>query len=193
MPPWNLTCRTLRPTYRLTIGLPGRSNALAIAQRLGLPETIIAAARSEINPQDLRADQLIGDIHRQRNQAHKEREKAERARSEARRLERELAEKMEKIEEERQAVLEKARDEGELEIAVLKTQLKTLKQELKKPASRWRPSRKSKRRLRLSRSRSKSQSPAGRGGMCVVPPHASPSAPWRQGRRSSCPAWDRRA
>ncbi|MGD0611892.1 MAG: Smr/MutS family protein [Anaerolineales bacterium] len=124
--------RTLRPTYRLTIGLPGRSNALAIAQRLGLPETIIAAARSEINPQDLRADQLIGDIHRQRNQAHKEREKAERARSEARRLERELAEKMEKIEEERQAVLEKAREEGELEIAVLKTQLKTLKQELKK-------------------------------------------------------------
>jgi len=123
---------TLRPTYRLTIGLPGRSNALAIAQRLGLPEAIVAAARKEINPEDLRADRLIGDIHRQRNQAHKEREKAERARSEARHLERELAEKMDQIEEERQAVLEKARAEGELEIAVLKAQLKTLKQELKK-------------------------------------------------------------
>jgi DNA mismatch repair protein MutS2 len=124
--------RTLRPTYRLTIGLPGRSNALAIAQRLGLPEAIIAAARSAINPQDLRADRLLGDINRQRNQAHKERAKAEKARSEARRLEHELAERMEKIEDERIAVLEKARAEGELEIAVLKAQLKTLKQELKK-------------------------------------------------------------
>ena len=52
--------QTLRPTYQLTIGLPGRSNALAIAQRLGLPQEIIEAARSEINPDDLRADKLLG-------------------------------------------------------------------------------------------------------------------------------------
>ena len=80
--------QTLRPTYKLTIGLPGRSNALAIAQRLGLPQEVIEAAKSEINPDDLRADKLIGDIHRQRKIAFKESEKAERARSEARRLER---------------------------------------------------------------------------------------------------------
>ncbi|MDP2975805.1 MAG: hypothetical protein Q8N45_06275, partial [Anaerolineales bacterium] len=124
--------RTLRPTYHLTIGLPGRSNALAIAQRLGLPEAVVAAARSEINPDDLRADKLLGDIHRQRKIAFKESEKAERARSEAHRLERELAERLEKIEEERQAVLEQARAEGELEIEILKAQLETLKEELKK-------------------------------------------------------------
>ncbi len=124
--------QTLRPTYRLTIGLPGRSNALAIAGRLGLPQEVIAAARSEINPADLRADKLIGDIHRQRKIAFKESEKAERSRAEARRLERELAGRLEKIEEERQAVLAKARAEGELEIAVLQTQIEKLKKELKK-------------------------------------------------------------
>jgi DNA mismatch repair protein MutS2 len=124
--------QTLRPTYHLTIGLPGRSNALAIAQRLGLPEAIVAAARSEINPDDLRADKLLGDIHRQRKIAFKESEKAERARSEARRLERELAGRLEKIEEERQSVLEQTRAEGELEVEILKAQLKTLKEELKK-------------------------------------------------------------
>ena len=124
--------RTLRPTYHLTIGLPGRSNALAIAQRLGLPEAVIAAARSEINPDELRADKLLGDIHRQRKLAFKESEKAERARAEARRLERELAEKLDKIEEERQSVLEQARAEGELEVEILKVQLETLKAELKK-------------------------------------------------------------
>jgi DNA mismatch repair protein MutS2 len=124
--------QTLRPTFILTIGLPGRSNALAIAQRLGLPQEIIDTARSEINPDDLRADKLIGDIHRQRKIAFKESEKAERARSEARRLERDLAERLEKIDEERQKVLEQARAEGELEIDVLKEQLKSLKAELRK-------------------------------------------------------------
>ncbi len=124
--------QTLRPTYKLTLGLPGRSNALAIAQRLGMPQEIVEAARSEINPDDLRADKLIGDIHRQRKIAFKESEKAGRARSEARRLERDLAERLEKIGEERQKVLEQARAEGELEIEVLKTQLKMLKDELKK-------------------------------------------------------------
>ena len=124
--------QTLRPTYKLTLGLPGRSNALAIAQRLGLPQEIIEAARREINPDDLRADKLIGDIHRQRKIAFKESEKAERSRSEARRLERDLAERLEKIGEERQKVLEQARAEGELEVELLKTQLKMLKDELKK-------------------------------------------------------------
>jgi DNA mismatch repair protein MutS2 len=124
--------QTLRPTYHLVIGLPGRSNALAIAQRLGLPEAVVAAARSAINPADLRADKLLGDIHRQRKLAFKESEKAERARSEARRLERELATRLDKIEEERQKVLEQARAEGELEVELLKAQLEMLRKELKK-------------------------------------------------------------
>jgi DNA mismatch repair protein MutS2 len=123
--------QTLRPTFKLTIGLPGRSNALAIAQRLGLPQEIIEAAKSEINPDELRADKLIGDIHRQRKIAFKESEKAGKARSEARRLEHDLADRLEKIEDERQKILEQARAEGELEVEVFKAQLKLLKAELK--------------------------------------------------------------
>ena len=56
--------KTLRPTFKLTLGLPGRSNALLIAQKLGLPQSIIDSARAEINPLDLRADKLLDDIRK---------------------------------------------------------------------------------------------------------------------------------
>ena len=124
--------QTLRPTYKLTIGIPGRSNALAIAQRLGLPEEIVAAARSEVNPEELRADKLIDDIHRQRKVAFKESQKAEKARAEVHKLRRELAERLEKIEEERRDVLAQARAEGELEVEVLKRNMQSLRAQLEK-------------------------------------------------------------
>ncbi len=72
--------KTLRPTYRLTIGLPGRSNALLIAQRLGLSPQIIESARAEINPENLRADKLLDDIRKERNRTARERQKLEKAR-----------------------------------------------------------------------------------------------------------------
>jgi DNA mismatch repair protein MutS2 len=124
--------RTLRPTYQLTIGLPGRSNAIAIAQRLGLPDSILEAARSEVNPESLRADNMLDDIKRQRNLAHKERQKAEKARAEAHKLRRELDERLEKIEDERREVLAKARAEGELEVEILKRNLESLKRQMNK-------------------------------------------------------------
>jgi DNA mismatch repair protein MutS2 len=124
--------RTLRPTYQLTIGLPGRSNAIAIAQRLGLPDSILEAARSEVNPESLRADNMLDDIKRQRNLAHKERQKAEKARAEAHKLRRELDERLEKIEDERREVLAQARAEGELEVEILKRNLESLKRQMNK-------------------------------------------------------------
>ncbi len=60
---------TLSPTYRLALGLPGRSNALAIAQRLGLPDEVISAARQMLAPEELEADRLLGDIHKERQAA----------------------------------------------------------------------------------------------------------------------------
>jgi len=124
--------QTLRPTYKLTIGIPGRSNALAIAQRLGLPEAIVADARSEVNPDELRADKLIDDIHRQRKIAFKESEKAEKARAEVHKQRRELNERLEKIEDERREVLAQARAEGELEVEVIKRSIQSLRSQLKK-------------------------------------------------------------
>jgi len=124
--------KTLRPTYKLTIGLPGRSNALAIATRLGLPQEIIADAKKEINPLDLRADKMLDDIRRQRNQTSREREKAEKAKQRADATRLDLEKRLEHIEEERRQVLEKARAEGELEVAILQQQIDSLKEQLKK-------------------------------------------------------------
>ena len=104
---------TLRPTYHLMIGLPGRSNALAISERLGLPAEIIEDARTMIDPAELKAEDLLNEIQRQNRVARKERQKAERSRMNARKAERKLNERLEKIEDERLAVLEKARQEAE--------------------------------------------------------------------------------
>ncbi len=124
--------RTLRPTYHLTIGLPGRSNALAIAQRLGLDPQLVAAAKSEINPDDLRADKLLDDIRKERNRTSREREKLEKSRGRLEAQTRELEKRLEKIEDERREVLAKARAEGELEVAVLKQNIESLRHQLKK-------------------------------------------------------------
>ncbi|HRQ24315.1 MAG TPA: Smr/MutS family protein, partial [Anaerolineales bacterium] len=124
--------KTLRPTFKLTIGLPGRSNALAIAQRLGLPQSIIESARAEINPLDLRADKLLDDIRKERNRTSREREKLEKARAKLEAQTRELESRLEKIEDERRETLAKARAEGELEVAVLKRNIDSLKSQLKK-------------------------------------------------------------
>ncbi len=124
--------KTLRPTYHLTIGLPGRSNALLIAQRLGLPQTIIESAKSEINPEDLRADKLLDDIRKERNRSARERQKLEKARDRLEAQTQELDKRLEKIEDERREVLAKARAEGELEVAVLKNNIESLKSQLKK-------------------------------------------------------------
>ena len=99
---------TLQPSYHLTIGLPGRSNALAIAGRLGMPEAIIQAARSEINPTELRAEDLLDEIHHQRDLSRQARAAAEKARQESESLRSELLERLDEIEDERRAILEKS-------------------------------------------------------------------------------------
>jgi DNA mismatch repair protein MutS2 len=115
---------TLRPTYHLTIGLPGRSNALAIAQRLGMPEQIIELAKSDLNPTDLRADDLLDDIHSQRERTRQARSAAEKARSEAEKSRDELSRRLEKIEDERRSVLEKAHLEAEAQIQELQEEVR---------------------------------------------------------------------
>jgi DNA mismatch repair protein MutS2 len=121
---------TLRPTFHLTIGLPGRSNALAIAQRLGLPEPIIVAARAEISPDDLRAEDLLNEIHHQRNQSRQARQQAEQARNEAETLRLELITRLEKIEDERQKVLDAARAEAASQLEALQAELASVRRTL---------------------------------------------------------------
>lgn len=123
---------TLRPTYRLTIGLPGRSNALSIASRLGLPDEIIQDAKQGINPENLKADKLLDDIRRERNKASKEREKVTKTRQKNEALNNDLATRLEKIEDERLETINKAKAEAELELEILKRNIGRLRAEMKK-------------------------------------------------------------
>jgi DNA mismatch repair protein MutS2 len=121
---------TLQPTFHLTIGLPGRSNALAIAQRLGMPDPIINSARSELSPADLRAEDLLDEIHRQRDLSRKARSAAEKAHHDAEMMRAELAARLEKIEDERMQVLEKAHQQAEEQLEEVQDELRELRRQL---------------------------------------------------------------
>ncbi len=123
---------SLQPTYHLTIGLPGRSNALAIAERLGLPDEIVTAARQEIDPDELRADDLLDEIYRQRDISREARQRADDAKREAEELRAELAERLEAIEDERREVLEDARQEAEDEVKAVRDEIRDLRKELRR-------------------------------------------------------------
>ena len=108
---------TLAPTYRITIGLPGSSNALAIAERLGLPRDIVDVARGSIEPERAHAESLLAEIQRERSAAEDARRAELLARKEAEAIRLGLEEKLDAIEEEREEILAHARIEAEEELA----------------------------------------------------------------------------
>ncbi len=122
--------RTLKPTYHLLIGLPGRSNALAICERLGLNKEIVEEARNRVDPNELHAEDLLDEIHRQNKIARRERRSAEKARKRARDKEKELDLKLEKIEDQRLEILEKARKKAEDNAEALQEEIRLLRKEL---------------------------------------------------------------
>jgi len=119
--------KTLRPTYRLSIGLPGRSNALLIAEKLGLPAEILEDARETIDPEVQDTGALLDEIHRQQEAARKARSQADRLRSLAENDERKLRKQLEEIEAEKEKILSEAHSETEEEIKELKTELAKLR------------------------------------------------------------------
>ncbi len=121
---------TLQPTYHLTIGLPGRSNALAIASRLGLPDEVVDTARSLVTPEEVEAETLLNDIHQERERARAANEAASQARAEAEAQRSELADRLASIEDERLERLEAARLEAVSEVAQVRLELERLRKEL---------------------------------------------------------------
>lgn len=122
--------QTLKPTYHLLLGLPGRSNALSIAERLGLPESIISLARGTIHPDELRSEDLLDEIYRQRSAAREAREAAESAQKQATALEKEWRVKAEQIELEREKYLDSARIKAEDELYELKREIEEIRKEM---------------------------------------------------------------
>ena len=124
--------KALAPTYHLTIGLPGRSNALAIAKRLGLNEDVIALARQSLAPSDLAAEDLLDEIHRERDRSREARKSAELAQKTAAAHRIELAERLENLEDERLAILDEARKKSAAQIQKMRDELAELRAQLAK-------------------------------------------------------------
>jgi DNA mismatch repair protein MutS2 len=115
---------TLAPTYRLDIGLPGKSNALAIAGRLGLDSAVLADARGMLDSGQIQVENLVAGLQAERRRADEILTEAENERQSARRLREDLVERLRRIEDERREILRKARRDAEVELADLRAQLR---------------------------------------------------------------------
>jgi len=118
---------TLRPTYVLTIGLPGRSNAFAIASRLGLTQDVIDEAQQWVTPETAEADKLLDDIRVAREAAQAANASAQTTQREAEHRDRELAERLASIEEARREVLNEAREQARQELDAVRKELRHLR------------------------------------------------------------------
>ncbi|MEY8391305.1 endonuclease MutS2 [Lachnospiraceae bacterium 45-W7] len=103
---------TLSPTYRLLIGIPGKSNAFAISGKLGLPEDIIADAKNHMSEQDESFEDLISDLETRRISIEKERLEARQYRQETEALKRKLLEKQERLDSQREKIIRQANEEA---------------------------------------------------------------------------------
>jgi DNA mismatch repair protein MutS2 len=120
---------TLAPTYNLTIGVPGRSNALAIARRLGMPDEIIDQASSYVDPEEVRADTLLEDIRTKQTQSEEALARAAETEAEIRQLRRMISRELREAEEARQTAREEALAEAEAELAEARQLLKRLQRD----------------------------------------------------------------
>lgn len=123
---------TLRPTYELRIGLPGRSNALAIARRLGLPRPIVDTAESHVQPESLAADALLDEIRSAREAARAAQQQAEALQRMAAAHEADLRARLARIEEARRMVLNEARQQAQEELEALQAEIAHMRSRLGK-------------------------------------------------------------
>lgn len=132
--------QTLQPTYRLLMGAPGRSNALAIAERLGMPAAVLARARTHTAPDSADVEGLLSDLQQQRDNLEAAQRAAQTARAEAEAIHADLAEQRDQIDAERDRILTKAEQVMEDELSQLRRALREANREITRAASRRRSS-----------------------------------------------------
>ena len=103
---------SLRPTYRLLIGIPGKSNAFAISGKLGLPDYIIEDAKTRLSEQDVSFEDLISDLETSKRTIEKEQEEIAAYKKEIEALKSQAQQKQERIEEQRERILAEAREKA---------------------------------------------------------------------------------
>ncbi len=103
---------SLRPTYRLLIGIPGKSNAFAISSKLGLPDYIIEDAKLRLTETDLSFEDLLTDLESNKRTIEKEREEIAAYKREIERLKSQTRQKQEKLEEQRERILKEANEKA---------------------------------------------------------------------------------
>ena len=119
--------KTLRPLYKLTIGLPGRSNAFAIAQRLGMPQEILDAAQGHTAQDQMRSEDMLTRIAQLQRQTEAARDGARRAERAAEKNADSLRHRLKGIDEERRTLLERAREDALREVENLRGEVRSLR------------------------------------------------------------------
>lgn len=111
---------TLQPTYRLLLGIPGRSNGIEIAQRLGIDTAVIDEARSLVSDDSQDLNQMIGDLVAQRKAAREESERLSKLVEENERTQKELDEKLTRFNEQRDKLFDQARSKANHQVSMAK-------------------------------------------------------------------------